>query len=236
MQGKSRGRRRVLLAALVALLAVVSFAVSGANAETSPAVVTGQSGDGPCLPEDGCLSFCSDAYDNDGDGKIDYPADPGCFGPQDNDETDPPPPPPPPPDELNAELQGSSGGLWATGDEYYTDKRCKTYQFVQKYKQVGLYDVISYEGGFRVCYVPGVKILSVNNVWGDATWTCCLWEWMGNDQGYPSLLFSQTKLVVRYRGSAHICIAFKGCGPQKHPWVTINFYPNNTVTRSWGVS
>ena len=91
--------------------------------------------------------------------------------------------------------------------------------------------MISYEGGFRVCYVPGVKILSVNNVWGDSTWTCCLWEWMGNDHGYPHALLYSTKLAVRYRGSAHICILFRGCGPQKHPWVNINFYPNNTVTQ-----
>lgn len=31
---------------------------------------------------------CSDGIDNDGDGKIDYPADPGCSSPVDNDETD----------------------------------------------------------------------------------------------------------------------------------------------------
>jgi acid phosphatase type 7 len=31
---------------------------------------------------------CSDTRDNDNDGKIDYPADPGCLAPTDNDETD----------------------------------------------------------------------------------------------------------------------------------------------------
>ena len=39
---------------------------------------------------------CSDNRDNDGDGKVDYPADPGCTGYHDEDETDPAPPPPPP--------------------------------------------------------------------------------------------------------------------------------------------
>lgn len=29
---------------------------------------------------------CSDKKDNDGDGKTDYPHDPGCTGPKDNDE------------------------------------------------------------------------------------------------------------------------------------------------------
>ena len=43
---------------------------------------------------------CSNGQDDDGDGKIDYPADPGCTSSTDNDEFNapaPPPPPPPPP-------------------------------------------------------------------------------------------------------------------------------------------
>jgi acid phosphatase type 7 len=36
---------------------------------------------------------CSDGVDNDADGLIDHPADPGCTAPSDTDETDPPPPP-----------------------------------------------------------------------------------------------------------------------------------------------
>ena len=39
---------------------------------------------------------CADGQDNDGDGKIDFPADPGCASSTDGDETDAPPPPPPP--------------------------------------------------------------------------------------------------------------------------------------------
>ena len=37
---------------------------------------------------------CSDGVDNDGDGKIDYPADPGCTGASDTDETNAAVPPP----------------------------------------------------------------------------------------------------------------------------------------------
>ncbi|MBA2460357.1 MAG: hypothetical protein H0V45_01100 [Actinobacteria bacterium] len=42
---------------------------------------------------------CSNERDDDGDGKVDYPADPGCASASDTDEQDaaPPPPPPPPP-------------------------------------------------------------------------------------------------------------------------------------------
>src|SRR5206468_8126133 len=32
---------------------------------------------------------CKDGLDNDGDGRIDHPADPGCTDPSDSDETDP---------------------------------------------------------------------------------------------------------------------------------------------------
>ncbi|OFW77858.1 MAG: hypothetical protein A2Z48_05870 [Actinobacteria bacterium RBG_19FT_COMBO_70_19] len=38
---------------------------------------------------------CSDGLDNDADGLIDFPDDPGCVEALDADETDPPPPPPP---------------------------------------------------------------------------------------------------------------------------------------------
>lgn len=36
------------------------------------------------------LPVCFDNVDNDGDGKIDYPSDPGCSSTDDTDETDPP--------------------------------------------------------------------------------------------------------------------------------------------------
>ena len=36
------------------------------------------------------LSICADGLDNDGDGLIDHPADPGCSSSDDGDETDPP--------------------------------------------------------------------------------------------------------------------------------------------------
>jgi hypothetical protein len=54
---------------------------------------------------------CNNRIDDDGDGKIDYPTDPGCTGRGDKSEVDPvaPPPPPPPPPGLT--LQQIDGGL-----------------------------------------------------------------------------------------------------------------------------
>ena len=40
----------------------------------------------------GTPAACADGVDNDGDGRIDFPDDPGCTSSSDNDETDAPPP------------------------------------------------------------------------------------------------------------------------------------------------
>ena len=40
----------------------------------------------PCAASN--IRACQDGLDNDGDGQIDFPADPGCDAPQDNDESD----------------------------------------------------------------------------------------------------------------------------------------------------
>ena len=49
---------------------------------------------GDAVAVDMALSFaCSNGLDDDGDGVVDHPDDPGCDDPQDDDETDPIPPP-----------------------------------------------------------------------------------------------------------------------------------------------
>jgi hypothetical protein len=55
---------------------------------------------------------CNNRIDDDGDRKIDYPADPGCTGKRDRSELDPvpPPPPPPPPPPGQVTLQAVDGG------------------------------------------------------------------------------------------------------------------------------
>ena len=49
---------------------------------------------------------CSDGIDNDSDGLADHPADPGCTGPTDTDETDAPPPAPACSDGLDNDSDG----------------------------------------------------------------------------------------------------------------------------------
>ncbi|MEK9185236.1 MAG: hypothetical protein AAB863_00530, partial [Patescibacteria group bacterium] len=53
---------------------------------------------------------CSDGVDNDGDGKTDYSADPGCSSTSDNDETDPTPAPTPTPSSGGGGGGGGGGG------------------------------------------------------------------------------------------------------------------------------
>jgi len=56
---------------------------------------------------------CSDGVDNDGDGKTDYSADPGCSSTSDNDETDPVPAPTPTPSSGGGGGGGGGGGYTA---------------------------------------------------------------------------------------------------------------------------
>ena len=60
------------------------LAQSGALKCSTGYACAGTAGSRTCRP-----ALCSDGIDNDGDGKIDYPNDPGCSDPADNDETNP---------------------------------------------------------------------------------------------------------------------------------------------------
>lgn len=111
--------------------------------------------------------------------------------------------------------------------------RCKTQRFTQYYDQFGVsrLNFIRYSGGFRVCYVPGVRIVSWGSVWGDATYVLQPWEWRGNDAGYPRAVQTGTRTVeFHYRGSAAICVVGWVCGPTKRPGLIITFTDNNTMT------
>ena len=79
-----------------AIDATVKISVCGNNLAEG-----GEQCDGSALNGASCTSLgftsgshpqCSDGIDNDGDGKTDYPGDPGCDSTGDNDEADYPPP------------------------------------------------------------------------------------------------------------------------------------------------
>lgn len=76
-------------------------AASGSNGRIYWAQVFSTSTSGGSTPPPSYA--CSNGNDDDGDGKIDYPSDPGCASSTDNDEFNAaPPPPPPPPGALTA--------------------------------------------------------------------------------------------------------------------------------------
>jgi hypothetical protein len=60
-----------------------ALAQSGALTCASGAICKGATGARTCV-----VAQCDDGKDNDGDGKIDYPNDPGCTSPSDDSETD----------------------------------------------------------------------------------------------------------------------------------------------------
>src|SRR2546423_14082961 len=87
------GGRRCATLGLLALGAGLAVLATAGGASADEPLPPGPCGDLVCLPP----TQCADLRDNDGDGKVDYPADPGCSGYSDNDETDSVQPPPPPP-------------------------------------------------------------------------------------------------------------------------------------------
>lgn len=72
---------------------------------------------------------CGDAQDNDADGKVDFPNDPGCTGPVDADEADPPPVPAPVrarcsdgvDNDGDGKVDGGDPGCAAAADDDETD-------------------------------------------------------------------------------------------------------------------
>jgi len=72
------------------LSGVMFWELSGDNGELIEAISSGFGNPDPPDPE----YACSDGRDNDNDGRVDYPDDPGCEAANDDDESDPSPPPP----------------------------------------------------------------------------------------------------------------------------------------------
>ena len=75
-------------------------AAAASNGRIYWAQVFSTSTSGGSTPPPPATYACSNGKDDDGDGKVDYPSDPGCASSTDNDEYNaaaPPPPPPPPP-------------------------------------------------------------------------------------------------------------------------------------------
>ena len=98
--------------------------------------------------------------------------------------------------------------------------------------------MITYELRFRVCYWTEERgIVSVTDVRGDATVANFPWEWRGNAVGYP--YGDRTGIhtaEIHARGNAAFCIVPKlGCGQEKHPWIKVTFFDNNTWVVTSGV-
>lgn len=78
--------------------------------------VIGDGCDSTCKNELNYVQQCNDSIDNDGDGKIDYPSDPGCSSADDNDESD----------VINTTCIDSDGGKnYNVGGDTCVGKDCK---------------------------------------------------------------------------------------------------------------
>ncbi|HVL87371.1 MAG TPA: fibronectin type III domain-containing protein [Candidatus Thermoplasmatota archaeon] len=72
---------------------------------------------------------CSDGFDNDEDGLVDYPDDPGCESPDDEDESNRPPAtaPPPCPTSVNAEAH-EDASIMVTWSSHFTAEVDRLYR------------------------------------------------------------------------------------------------------------
>jgi hypothetical protein len=178
------------------------------------------------------ITDCNDGIDNEGDDLADYPVDQGCISKNDTNEAGPY-------DPNDVPLAVGSFELLPEEDVQVTTNspvtRCKTQRFRHKWTQGGLFDVLTYEGRFRVCYQHGVKIVSVLHRSGDSIFSHWPWTWRGNESGYPFHIRFEKKVEFYYRGTLEFCLVDPGCVSTKHPFVTVTFFDNNTMTRDGGV-
>ena len=78
----------VLLLCMMFILSTAAFAIYGGGQPSSPSGSSSSSSGGGGGGGSGYKDQCNDKKDNDNDGLVDYPNDPGCIGYNDNDETD----------------------------------------------------------------------------------------------------------------------------------------------------
>jgi hypothetical protein len=181
---------------------------------------------------------CENGVDDDGDGWVDE-EDGGCHGDEpfpwmDDDEWNPPPPNP---DEYPLQV-GTFDALPEEDITVTTNSpvtRCKTQRFRKSWTQATLYNVLTYEGRFRVCYRHNAGIVSVLHRSGDSIFTRWPWSWKGNDDGYPFHIRYERRVEFYFRGTLEFCPIKLGCTTTKHPYITITFYDDNTISRQSGV-
>lgn len=268
--------KKVVIFLVMSLLAIVIVSIASANAKSRSdlfaqtlvpgefsSIETDTTLDGQVLrvvqtktPEDipcgspngECAARCENAYDDDGDGLIDYPRDPGCDSYSDENEWNPapPPPPPPPPPPIDWNLYIPTPDYysqWITyneceGGEAITKEapclsplaiRCKRVLFSHMFKSqlfgIGLGRAVEYSGGWKICYRPyRGGITSVVYRYGDADRTFNGWSWLGNSSGYPQHFRDPHHVLIRYRGEMQYCILEHGCGPNRHIWIEFDFW------------
>lgn len=121
--------------------------------------------------------------------------------------------------------------------------RCKTQSTEESWSWAGVYDALKATMGFRVCYIPGVKIVSFNrtdplyspNPRVDLTFQRYPWSWGALDSGYPQIAVYSDRVDMKVQMTAKWCIVrFAGC-IDRHPWIRIVFARDNTMWVSTGV-
>jgi hypothetical protein len=137
----------------------------------------------------------------------------------------------------NTVLVSSSDGDFWTAVMNGCPGRLKYATYKQEWKQAGVnLTFLAMEVSYRVCYRYGGTIYWARPAAGVATYKLIPWSWQrANDDAFPSSQNIGTSAIMRWQGSAAICAFHYACGPTVHPWVSVQFYTNNTAVTHAGV-
>jgi hypothetical protein len=88
----------------------------------------------------------------------------------------------------------------------------------------------------EVCYRHNNGIVTVLKRYDEALSTRAPWGYVGRVTGYP-LHYRYAKYVdFHFRNRLSFCLLWKGCFPEKEPWLVIRFYDTNTMTWESGIA
>ena len=90
------------------------------------------------------------------------------------------------------------------------------------------YDFLGVNGAWKVCYYPyGGGITSVRYRYWDVIFVedqLGLWEWVGDEEGYPRHFRDEHVVTLQFRGKIHLCFPWPHiCAPMVYTWLTYVF-------------
>lgn len=191
-----------ILAIVTAFVLAAGISAAGASAGTMPEYE------------------CSNGVDDDFDGAVDYPSDPGCTSRTDS-----------------TEFAGEGYGVNENVDDWNPSSLCKTVTKNRHWKTWWGHTQWKYYQRVNWCWNKNGIITSVNRTrWPDIG--CCFWQFWGNignscASETCSEQYGRTQATIMTIGQFRFCEAW--CAREGDPGLSINIYAGGSYTATaWG--